>query len=499
MILGPFSDGDGRLPEIKRGLLFKMPLIPCIKTEKKTKKTAIPSYFCSMDASPLHAISPVDGRYAAGTQTLKSFYSEAGLIQYRIRVEVAYLFALAKVIPTVDWSALIAAQETLTNWSASLPLSDIERVKTIEKTTNHDVKAVEYCIKEKLDELGLQAYKEWVHFGLTSQDINNTAIPLSFKDASTDVMLPSLQNIVNIMKRQAQDWKDIPLLAKTHGQPASPTRLGKEWYVFVARLESQLNLLATLPFSAKFGGATGNYNAHQVAFPQINWLEFGDRFVGEDLGLYRVSFTTQIEPYDFMAAQFDNWKRINNILIDFSRDVWAYVSMEYFKQRIKEGEVGSSAMPHKVNPIDFENAEGNLGIANALFEHLSAKLPISRLQRDLTDSTVLRNLGVPFAHTLIALNSLEKGLNKLLLNEEAVRADLGNNWAVVAEAIQTILRREGYPNPYEALKDLTRTNAKITESSIATFITELNVSDSVKNELRQITPYNYTGTHPNLD
>jgi adenylosuccinate lyase len=358
---------------------------------------------------------------------------------------------------------------------------------------------VEYCIKEKLDELGLQAYKEWVHFGLTSQDINNTAIPLSFKNASTDVMLPALQNIVNIMKRQAQDWKDIPLLAKTHGQPASPTRLGKEWYVFVARLESQLNLLATLPFSAKFGGATGNYNAHQVAFPQINWLEFGDRFVGEDLGLYRVSFTTQIEPYDFMAAQFDNWKRINNILIDFSRDVWAYVSMEYFKQRIKEGEVGSSAMPHKVNPIDFENAEGNLGIANALFEHLSAKLPISRLQRDLTDSTVLRNLGVPFAHTLIALNSLEKGLNKLLLNEEAVRADLGNNWAVVAEAIQTILRREGYPNPYEALKDLTRTNAKITESSIATFITELTVSDSVKNELRQITPYNYTGTHPNLD
>ena len=326
-----------------------------------------------MDASPLHAISPVDGRYAAGTQTLKSFYSEAGLIQYRIRVEVAYLFALAKVIPTVDWSALIAAQETLTNWSASLPLSDIERVKTIEKTTNHDVKAVEYCIKEKLDELGLQAYKEWVHFGLTSQDINNTAIPLSFKDASTEVMLPALQNIVNIMKRQAQDWKDIPLLAKTHGQPASPTRLGKEWYVFVARLESQLNLLATLPFSAKFGGATGNYNAHQVAFPQINWLEFGDRFVGEDLGLYRVSFTTQIEPYDFMAAQFDNWKRINNILIDFSRDVWAYVSMEYFKQRIKEGEVGSSAMPHKVNPIDFENAEGNLGIANALFEHLSAR------------------------------------------------------------------------------------------------------------------------------
>ncbi|MBM3438899.1 MAG: adenylosuccinate lyase [Bacteroidetes bacterium] len=452
-----------------------------------------------MDASPLHAISPVDGRYASGTKNLKPFYSEAGLIQYRIRVEVAYLFALAKVVPNVDWSALIAAQETLTQWSANLPLEDIERVKTIEKTTNHDVKAVEYCIKEKLDTLGLQAYKEWVHFGLTSQDINNTAIPLSFKEATHQVMLPAMARVLAILEQQAQDWKDIPMLAKTHGQPASPTRLGKEWYVFVARLESQINLLANLPFSAKFGGATGNYNAHQVAFPQINWPAFGDQFVGEDLGLYRVPFTTQIEPYDFMAAQFDSWKRINNILIDFSRDVWTYVSMEYFKQKIKEGEVGSSAMPHKVNPIDFENAEGNLGIANALFEHLAAKLPISRLQRDLTDSTVLRNLGVPFGHTLIALNSLERGLNKLLLNEDAVRADLGNNWAVVAEAIQTVLRREGYPNPYETLKELTRTNSKITESSIATFINELNISDSVKHELRQITPFNYTGTHPNLD
>ena len=452
-----------------------------------------------MDASPLHAISPVDGRYASGTQKLKPYFSEAGLIQYRIRVEVAYLFALAKVIPNVDWTALQAAEEVLTQWSVQLPLSDIERVKTIEKTTNHDVKAVEYCIKEKLDALGLQAYKEWVHFGLTSQDINNTAIPLSFKDASTDVLFPAIENIVAILKKQAQDWKDIPMLAKTHGQPASPTRLGKEWYVFVSRLESQLHGLYRIPFSAKFGGATGNYNAHHVAFPQINWPEFGDQFVSEELGLYRVSFTTQIEPYDFLAAQFDNWKRLNTILIDFCRDVWTYVSMEYFKQKIKEGEVGSSAMPHKVNPIDFENAEGNLGIANALFEHLAAKLPISRLQRDLTDSTVLRNLGVPFGHTLIALNSLEKGLNKLLLNEDAVQADLGNNWAVVAEAIQTILRREGYPNPYEALKALTRTNSKITESSIANFIDELNISDSVKHELRQITPYNYTGTHPNLD
>jgi adenylosuccinate lyase len=452
-----------------------------------------------MDASPLFAISPVDGRYAAGTRNLKAYYSEAGLIQYRIRVEVAYLFALSTVIPNVDWSALIAAKKSLMDWCNDLPLTDIERVKTIEKTTNHDVKAVEYCIKEKLDELGLQAYKEWVHFGLTSQDINNTAIPLSFKEASSAVMLPALNNILNILKQQAQDWKDIPLLAKTHGQPASPTRLGKEWYVFVSRLESQLHGLSHLPFSAKFGGATGNYNAHHVAFPNIDWLKFGDKFVSEDLGLYRVPFTTQIEPYDFLAAQFDNWKRINNILIDFSRDVWTYVSMEYFKQRIKEGEVGSSAMPHKVNPIDFENAEGNLGIANALFEHLSAKLPISRLQRDLTDSTVLRNLGVPFAHTLIALNSLEKGLNKLLLNEEAVKADLSNNWAVVAEAVQTILRREGYPNPYEALKALTRTNEKINETSIANFINELNVSDSVKNELRQITPYNYTGTHPSMD
>lgn len=452
-----------------------------------------------MDASPLFAISPVDGRYAAGTRNLKAYYSEAGLIQYRIRVEVAYLFALSTVIPNVDWSALIAAKKSLMDWCNELPLTDIERVKTIEKTTNHDVKAVEYCIKEKLDELGLQAYKEWVHFGLTSQDINNTAIPLSFKEASSAVMLPALNNILNILKQQAQDWKDIPLLAKTHGQPASPTRLGKEWYVFVSRLESQIHGLSHLPFSAKFGGATGNYNAHHVAFPNIDWLTFGDKFVSEDLGLYRVPFTTQIEPYDFLAAQFDNWKRINNILIDFSRDVWTYVSMEYFKQRIKEGEVGSSAIPHKVNPIDFENAEGNLGIANALFEHLSAKLPISRLQRDLTDSTVLRNLGVPFAHTLIALNSLEKGLNKLLLNEEAVRADLSNNWAVVAEAVQTILRREGYPNPYEALKALTRTNEKINETSIANFINELNVSDSVKNELRQITPYNYTGTHPSMD
>ena len=452
-----------------------------------------------MDASPLYAISPVDGRYAGGTQALKQFYSEAGLIQYRIRVEVAYLFALTKVLSKVDWSDLLKHKQMLMDWCQNLPESDIERVKTIEKTTNHDVKAVEYCIKEKLDSLGLQAYKEWVHFGLTSQDINNTAIPLSFKEATATVMIPALHQVIELIKSQAQSWKDIPLLAKTHGQPASPTRLGKEWYVFVARLQGQLDLLSQLPYSAKFGGATGNYNAHHVAFPETDWLAFGDRFVGEDLGLYRVPFTTQIEPYDFLAAQFDNWKRINTILIDFCRDVWTYVSMEYFKQKIKEGEVGSSAMPHKVNPIDFENAEGNLGIANALFEHLSSKLPVSRLQRDLTDSTVLRNLGVPFAHTLIALNSLNKGLNKLVLNPDALASDLDQNWAVVAEAIQTILRREGYPNPYEALKDLTRTHSKITEDSIAAFIQALDITDNVKDELRKITPYNYTGTHPNLD
>lgn len=452
-----------------------------------------------MDASPLFAISPVDGRYANGTQALKPYYSEAGLIQYRIRIEVSYLFALSKVIPNVDWTDLLNHKQILTTWSIKLPDSDIERVKTIEKTTNHDVKAVEYCIKEKLEDLGLTAYKEWVHFGLTSQDINNTAIPLSFKEGNKSVMLPALEHVIGMMKSQAQAWKDIPLLAKTHGQPASPTRLGKEWYVFVARLQGQINSLKNIPFSAKFGGATGNYNAHQVAFPNIDWLTFGNDFVGNDLGLYRVPFTTQIEPYDFLAAQLDNWKRINTILIDFCRDVWTYVSMDYFKQSIKEGEVGSSAMPHKVNPIDFENAEGNLGIANALFEHLAAKLPLSRLQRDLTDSTVLRNLGVPFAHTLIALNSLNKGLEKLLLNEDALYADLNNNWAVVAEALQTILRREGYPNPYEALKALTRTNSKINEASIKSFIESLDIAESIKNELRRITPFNYTGTHPSMD
>lgn len=452
-----------------------------------------------MDTHALYAISPVDGRYAGGTQSLKCYYSEAGLIQYRIRVEIAYLFALSDAIITVDWSKLLAKKVILTTWADSLTEADILDVKTIEKTTNHDVKAIEYAIKNKLESLGLGSFKEWVHFGLTSQDINNTAIPLSFKDASIAVMLPAIQRIIVTMQSQAQEWKDIPMLARTHGQAATPTRLGKEWWVFVSRLKGQLESLALLPFSAKFGGASGNYNAHQVAFPTIDWPGFGDRFVGNDLGLQRIPFTTQIEPYDYLAAHFDNWKRINTILMDFCKDVWSYVGLDYFKQQIKEGEVGSSAMPHKVNPIDFENAEGNLGIANALFEHLSAKLPVSRLQRDLTDSTVLRNIGMPFSHTLIAIHSIEKGLGKLRLNQEALTADLEDNWAVVAEGIQTILRREQYPNPYEALKSLTRTNTKISKESIQSFINQLELPESVKNELRAITPFTYTGTNPKME
>lgn len=451
-----------------------------------------------MKESPLYAISPVDGRYASGTQALKAYFSEAALIQYRVRVEIAYLLDLTHVIPGVDFTSLKNHGKTLTDWASNLPEEDILRVKTIEKTTNHDVKAVEYLIKEKLDALQLSEFKEWVHFGLTSQDVNNTSIPLSLKEAAEAVMLPKLHQITALLLQQAQDWEGKPMLAKTHGQPASPTRLGKEWMVFVGRLEGQIRLLSQLPYAAKFGGATGNFNAHHVAYPKINWIDFADNFVGSTLGLHRIPFTTQIEPYDYLAAQMDCWKRINTIFIDFSRDVWTYVSMEYFKQKIKEGEVGSSAMPHKVNPIDFENAEGNLGIANALFEHLSAKLPISRLQRDLTDSTVLRNVGVPFAHTLIALNSLERGLNKLLLNEAALTQDLDNNWAVVAEAIQTILRREGYPNPYEALKGLTRTNAKITQDSILEFIDTLEVTAELKAELKQVSPFNYTGMHPEI-
>ncbi len=442
----------------------------------------------------LSAVSPIDGRYRKSTQNLSQYFSEAGLIQYRVRVEVEYLIALSHVaLRGSDFGMLMDKSVELRNWAKSLTIEDISAVKEIEKTTNHDVKAVEYFIKAKLENLGLNYYKEWVHFGLTSQDINNTSIPWSMKNAVEKEVLPKLESIVAALKIQAKAWENQPMLAKTHGQPASPTSLGKEWWVFVSRLESQIETLKTIPYTAKFGGATGNFNAHQIAYPEINWIEFANNFVNEQLGLKRVQFTTQIEPYDFMAAHLDNWKRINNILIDFSRDVWTYISMEYFKQKIKEGEVGSSAMPHKVNPIDFENAEGNLGIANAILEHLSSKLPISRLQRDLTDSTVLRNLGVPFGHIMIALNSLERGLGKLILNEAAINADLDNNWAVVAEAIQTILRRERYPNPYEALKELTRNNVKMTRDTMHSFIDSLEVNEDIKHELKQISPQSYIG------
>ncbi len=442
----------------------------------------------------LSAVSPIDGRYRKSTQNLSQYFSEAGLIQYRVRVEVEYLIALSHVaLRGSDFGMLMDKSVELRNWAKSLTLDDIHAVKEIEKTTNHDVKAVEYFVKAKLENLGLNYYKEWVHFGLTSQDINNTSIPWSMKNAVEKEILPKLESIVTVLKNQAKAWENQPMLAKTHGQPASPTSLGKEWWVFVSRIESQIETLKAIPYTAKFGGATGNFNAHQIAYPEINWIEFANNFVNEQLGLKRVQFTTQIEPYDFMAAHLDNWKRINNILIDFSRDVWTYISMEYFKQKIKEGEVGSSAMPHKVNPIDFENAEGNLGIANAILEHLSGKLPISRLQRDLTDSTVLRNLGVPFGHIMIALNSLERGLGKLILNETALNEDLENNWAVVAEAIQTILRRERYPNPYEALKELTRNNVKMTRDTMHSFIDSLEVSEEIKHELKQISPQSYIG------
>lgn len=447
-------------------------------------------------SSALNSISPIDGRYQSATQSLQAYFSEAALIRYRVKMEIAYLMDLSTVIPNVDFTALHKQKDTLILWAESLDEASLERVKTIEKTTNHDVKAVEYLIKEKLDSMGLEVYKEWVHFGLTSQDVNNTSIPWSMKDANVDVLQPALTGLIDQLYQQAKAWENQPMLAKTHGQPASPTKLGKEWMVFVRRLQGQMEALTQIPFSAKFGGATGNFNAHHVAYPSINWIDFGNNFVNKTLGLHRIPFTTQIEPYDHLAAHLDNWKRINTILLDFCRDVWTYVSMEYFKQKIKEGEVGSSAMPHKVNPIDFENAEGNLGIANALFEHLSSKLPVSRLQRDLTDSTVLRNLGVPFGHTLIAIKSIQRGLNKLLLNEGALHADLENNWAVVAEAIQTILRREGYPNAYEALKGLTRTNSKITQETIQEFIAELEVSEAIKSEMLQITPYTYTGISP---
>ncbi len=446
-----------------------------------------------MSLNALNAISPIDGRYRSKTEPLAPFFSEEALIKYRVRVEIEYFIALCEIplpqLADFDNSKFGALREIYLNFDTV----DAQEIKEIEKTTNHDVKAVEYFIKAAFDKLGLAAHKEFIHFGLTSQDINNTAIPLSIKEATNEVYVPEYTTLLNKIQELAKEWADIPMLARTHGQPASPTRLGKEIEVFAVRLQEQFNLLNDIPSAAKFGGATGNYNAHKVAYPSIDWKAFGTKFVQEKLGLHHSFPTTQIEHYDHMAALFDTLKRINTIILDLDRDFWTYVSMDYFKQRIKKGEVGSSAMPHKVNPIDFENSEGNLGIANALFEHLSAKLPVSRLQRDLTDSTVLRNAGMPFAHTVIAFQSTLKGLNKLLLNKEKFEQDLENNWAVVAEAIQTILRREGYPNPYEALKGLTRTNAKINQNSIADFIDTLEVSDEIKKELKVITPSNYTG------
>lgn len=439
----------------------------------------------------LTAISPIDGRYRNQTVDLSNYFSEYALIKYRVLIEIEYFIFLHQQ-NLAQFSKHVINEEQLRNIYTNFSIADAEAIKTIEKTTNHDVKAVEYFIKQKLEILNLSDTSEFVHFGLTSQDINNTAIPLSIKDALTQVILPNVILVFEKITAQANDWEEIPMLAKTHGQPASPTKLGKEWMVFASRMNEQIKHLNQIPFSAKFGGATGNFNAHHLAYPQINWHEFGNNFC-KNLGLSRSYPTTQIEHYDNLAALFDCLKRINTILIDFTRDVWQYISMDYFKQQLKAGEIGSSAMPHKVNPIDFENAEGNLGFANAIFEHLSAKLPISRLQRDLTDSTVLRNVGVPLAHSLIAYKSILKGLNKLLLNKAAIEKDLDNNWAVVAEAIQTILRREAYPKPYEALKELTRTNEKIDLKSIQSFINMLNVSNEVKAELLNITPFNYTG------
>ncbi|WP_428331438.1 adenylosuccinate lyase [Mucilaginibacter sp.] len=446
-----------------------------------------------MTLTPLSAISPIDGRYRNTTSDLALYFSEYALIKYRVFVEIEYFIALCEhPLPQLnDFDKNVA--EKLRNIYKNFSEADAESIKLIEKTTNHDVKAVEYFIKKEFDKLGLEAQKEFIHFGLTSQDINNTAIPYSFKEALANVYYPAINELLAVLKKYAADWELVPMLAHTHGQPASPSRLGKEIQVFVERLETQLELLKPIPYSAKFGGATGNFNAHHIGYPQIDWKAFGNHFVNDILGLKRSQFTTQIEHYDNFAAQCDALKRINNILIDLDRDMWAYISMNYFKQQIKAGEIGSSAMPHKVNPIDFENSEGNLGIANALFEHMAAKLPISRLQRDLTDSTVLRNIGVPVAHTLIAIKSTVKGLNKLLLNTDAINAHLEANWAVVAEAIQTILRREAYPNPYEALKELTRTNQQVNAHTIAEFVDGLNVSDTIKEEIKQITPSNYTG------
>ena len=443
--------------------------------------------------SPLTAISPVDGRYRNKAENLAAYFSEYALIKYRVQVEIEYFITLAEYLPQLNNLATVENKEALRKIYKEFSLEDATRIKEIESVTNHDVKAVEYFIKEKFDLLALQDYKEFIHFGLTSQDINNTSVPLSIKDALNEVYYPGIQEVIDMLQKYAEEWSNVSMLAKTHGQPASPTRLGKEIMVFVYRLEQQVALLKAIPVSAKFGGATGNFNAHHVAYPQYDWKAFGNKFVNEVLGLSREEWTTQISNYDNLAAIFDGLKRVNTILIDLNRDFWQYISMEYFKQKIKAGEVGSSAMPHKVNPIDFENAEGNLGMANAILEHLATKLPISRLQRDLTDSTVLRNVGVPLAHIEIAFKSLTKGLGKLLLNENALYRDLDNCWAVVAEGIQTILRREGYPKPYEALKALTRTNEGITEKSISDFIGTLQVSDAVKAELKAITPHNYTG------
>ncbi|EAZ80885.1 adenylosuccinate lyase [Algoriphagus machipongonensis] len=446
-----------------------------------------------MELNALTAVTSVDGRYAGKTAPLRAYFSEFALIKYRVHVEVEYFIALCELplpqLKDFDKSLFSDLRLIVDKFS----LEDAEKIKATERITNHDVKAVEYFLKEKFDLLGLEPFKEFIHFGLTSQDINNTSTPLMMKAGMQEVILPQLEAVMLKLEQKAESWKAVPMLAKTHGQPASPTRLGKEINVFVVRIEKQLELLNQIPYTAKFGGATGNMNAHQVAYPEIVWNEFAVKFVKDYLGLVRSFPTTQIEHYDNLAALFDGLKRINTILLDLAKDVWQYVAMNYFKQKIKAGEIGSSAMPHKVNPIDFENAEGNLGIANALLEHLSAKLPISRLQRDLTDSTVLRVIGVPLGHMVIALESLAKGLDKLELNEAAIHADLDDNWAVVAEAIQTVLRREAFPKPYEALKDLTRTNTKITETSIREFISNLPISDELKAELNQITPFNYTG------
>jgi len=446
-----------------------------------------------MNLTSLQAISPVDGRYRKTTESLAAYFSEEALIKYRVFVEIEYFIALCEInlpgLENFDKNLYAQLRKIHENFSEV----DALEIKETEKVTNHDVKAVEYFIKSKFDALSLQNYKEFIHFGLTSQDINNTAIPYSIKLALNDSYYPAINTLIEKINALATEWKDIPMLAHTHGQPASPTKLGKEFLVFAERLAIQVESLKYIPNSAKFGGATGNFNAHHIAYPEVNWVDFSNQFVNETLGLTRAQHTTQIEHYDQFAAQCDALKRINNIIIDLDRDIWTYISKNYFKQKIKDGEIGSSAMPHKVNPIDFENAEGNAGIANALFEFFAAKLPISRLQRDLTDSTVLRNVGVPFGHTLIAINSTLRGLNKILLNEAALHADLDENWAVVAEAIQTVLRRENYPNPYEALKELTRTNSKINAASIAEFIEGLAVSEAIKVQLRTITPFNYTG------